>query len=405
MTQYIIRRVLLMIPTLIGVSLLVTAMVRLLPGDAVDILITENAIGGGNEAFIGLINNELEEPSWPGVEPVGSDESLFNDFNRRLAAENDIYALQDSVQAKADEAGVDLNDTEARRAFVQALPSADRLSLKNTLALDAYKDSVRARLGLDKNYIEQWWSWMTNAVQGDLGKTITGGRPVSDELKNRIPATFQLGILAMVFGTLIALPTGILSAVKQDSYPDYLLRGAAIAMLALPSFFIATMAIAGARAWFGYSFPTIWKDFWESPGQNLQLVLAPAIILGFALSGTLMRLTRAQMLEVLRQDYIRTARAKGLASRSVVLGHAVRNALLPVITILGLQIPILIGGSLVLEQIFAIPGIAKYLFDSINQREFPAVIAINMVIAFVIVLSNLVVDVTYGWLDPRVQLS
>src|SRR5690606_34092210 len=141
------------------------------------------------------------------------------------------------------------------------------------------------------------------------------------------------------------------------------------------------------------------------PWQNLQQVLVPAIILGFALSGTLMRLTRAQMLEVLRQDYIRTARAKGLAGRTVVVSHATRNALLPVVTILGLQIPILVGGSLVLEQIFAIPGIAQYLFLAINQREFPVIIAVNMVIAVVIVISNLVVDVAYGFLDPRVQLS
>jgi peptide/nickel transport system permease protein len=246
---------------------------------------------------------------------------------------------------------------------------------------------------------------VTNAVQGDLGTTIAGSRPVGDEMRKRVPVSFQLGILAMIVGSLIAIPTGIISAVKQDSAWDYVLRSTAIGMLALPSFFLATLVIAFTARWFDYSFPVIYKSFFADPWQNLQQVVVPAIILGFALSGTLMRLTRAQMLEVLRQDYIRTARAKGLAGRTVVISHATRNALLPVVTILGLQIPILVGGSLVLEQIFAIPGIAQYLFIAINQREFPVIIAVNMVIAVVIVVSNLVVDVAYGFLDPRVQLS
>ena len=402
MTQYIIRRLLLMIPTLLGVSLLVTGMVRLLPGDAVDILLAENSVGGGNETFVLLVNEELENPTWAGTEPVDSETATFG---QRQQAEFDILAAHPTYTAKATAEGVNLERAEDRRSFMAAQPSAERLQIRNDIGRVAYENEIRSRLGVDKNYIQQWWSWVSNAVQGDLGTTIAGSRPVGDEMRRRLPASFQLGLLAMFFGSLIAIPTGIISAVRQDSAWDYTLRSTAIGMLALPSFFLATIVIAFSARWFDYSFPVIYKSFWADPWQNMQQVLTPAIILGFALSGTLMRLTRAQMLEVLRQDYIRTARAKGLGSRTVVISHATRNALLPVVTILGLQIPILVGGSLVLEQIFAIPGIAQYLFLAIGSREFPIIIAVNMVIAVVIVFSNLVVDVAYGFLDPRVQLN
>jgi len=379
-TQYIVRRILLMGPTLIGVSLLVTALLRLLPGDAVDLLVTENAVGGGNATFNLLIDERLTEE--------GKDQASIT-YQDRLAAEEEIineYLLKEGKDPET--AG-----------------SSDRLSAKNALALEAFKDDIRRKLGVDKNFMEQWSDWVWHAIRGDLGESLVGGVEVRDELQRRIPVSFQLGFFAMMFGTLVAIPVGVISAVKQDSWPDYVSRSIAIAMLALPSFFIATLLIAFSARWAGYSFPIFYKDFWDNPSQNLQLVLAPAIILGFALSGTLMRLTRAQMLEVLRQDYIRTARAKGLVERRVVISHATRNALLPVVTILGLQVPILIGGSLVLEQIFGIPGVAQYLFISILNRDFPALIGVNMMIALVIIVTNLVVDITYGFLDPRVSLS
>ena len=379
MTQYIVRRILLMIPTLVGVSLLVTAFLRMLPGDAVDILVTENAVGGGNATFKLLVDEELEKQ---GIDPAEAS------FGQRSDTEAEI------ISEELRNRGIDPDEAG----------SAQRLDAKNALALEAFKDEIRAKLGIDKNYIQQWFDWMSHAVRGDLGETI-GGLSVGDELTRRIPASFQLGILAMMFGAIVAIPVGVISAVKQDTFIDYAARSGAIAMLALPSFFLATLIIAGAARWFDYSFPIFYKDFWDEPWTNLQLVLVPAIILGFALSGTLMRLTRAQMLEVLRQDYIRTARSKGLAQRRVVLGHAVRNALLPVVTIMGLQVPILIGGSLVLESIFGIPGVAQYLFISILNREFPSIIAVNMVIATLIICTNLLVDILYGILDPRVQLS
>lgn len=380
MTQYIIRRILLMIPTLIGVSLLIMFFIRLLPGDAVDILISQTEVQGLAGSFKDLTDRELEKRGFdpataPPAERQAAEKKLIDDQLRR-----------------------DGLDPETATA-------AERQTARNTLARQEYGDSIRRKVGLDKNYFEQWWAWMRDAVRGDLGESLLGSQSINEELKRRIPVSSELGILGMIFGVLIALPTGIMSAVRQDTWVDYLWRGAAIAMIALPSFFIATMVIALAGRFFDYSFPVFYKQLWDDPRTNFELVIVPGFILGVGLSGTLLRLTRAQMLEVLRQDYIRTARAKGLNGWAVTMRHAVRNALIPVVTIIGLQVPVLIGGSLVLEQIFGIPGVAQYLLISISNREFPAIVAINMIVASLIVVSNLVVDVTYAYLDPRVHLS
>jgi peptide/nickel transport system permease protein len=378
--QYIIRRIVLMIPTLIGVSLLVTALLRLLPADAVDILVAGGEVQGGTAAFKEIVDARL---SADGKDPTKAS------ITDRVRAENAVIG----EQLKKD--GID---------FEKATDS-QKNSAKSTMALNTYKDHIRERLGLDKNYFGQWFSWATHAARGDLGTSILGSRPVGAELRRRIPVSMELGALGMLVSVLIALPLGVASAVKQDGFVDYGLRSFAIAMLAIPSFFLATIIIALAARWWGYSFPVKYEEIWSNPKANLELVLVPALILGVGLSGTLLRLTRAQMLEVLRQDYIRTARAKGLAGRMVVTRHALRNAFVPVVTVIGLQVPVLVGGSLVLEQIFGIPGVAKYLFESIANRDFPAIIGVNMVVAVTIVVVNLVVDVTYAVLDPRVRLA
>jgi len=380
MTQYITRRLLLMIPTLIGVSLLITALLRLLPGDAVDILVTENAVGGGSQVFKEMVDQKLRAG---GIDPVQAG------FGDRIKVENELIG----AQLKKD--GIDFakaNDAQKQQA-------------RQDIAFNAYKDKIRAELGVDKNYIEQWWDWATDMLRGDFGTSIVGSRPVGDELKRRIPASIELGVLALLTSLIVALPVGIISAVRQDGLVDYGTRSFAIAMLALPTFFVATIVIAVAARVFDYSFPIFYKDPWVDPVANLKLVLPPALILGFSLSGQLMRLTRAQMLEVMRQDYMRTARAKGLRERVAVLRHGVRNAFIPVVTVVGLQVPVLIGGSLVLEQIFGIPGVARYLFESIIRRDFPPIIAVNVVVAFAIVFANLVVDVAYGYLDPRIRFA
>lgn len=380
MLQYIIRRVLLMIPTLIGVSLLVTALLRLLPSDAVDILVAGGEVQGGQAAFKELVDSRLAAD---GKDPTSAS------ITDRARVENALVAEQLKKE------GID---------FAKAT-DPQKNAAKSTIALDEYKDNIREGLGLDKNYFQQWLSWAGNAAKGDLGTSILGSRSVSDELKRRIPVSVELGLLGMLVSIVIALPLGVASAVKQDGFVDYGLRSFAIAMLAIPSFFLATIVIALSSRWWNYSFPVRYEEFWENPRSNLELVFVPALILGIGLSGTLLRLTRAQMLEVLRQDYIRTARAKGLGARSVVIRHALRNALVPVVTVIGLQVPVLVGGSLVLEQIFGIPGIANYLFVSIANRDFPAIIGVNMVVAVTIVVVNLLVDVMYAVLDPRVRLA
>jgi len=380
MAQYIVRRLLLMIPTLIGVSLVVTGLLRLLPADAVDVLVAGGEVQGGGEAFKELVDKRLVAD---GKNPASAT------ITDKARAENALIAEQLKREGQ---------DPETTN---QSL----RQAAKNTLALNAYKDNIRARLGLDKNYVDQWSSWAFNALRGDLGTSIIGSRPVSDELKRRIPVSIELGVLGMLISVVIALRLGVASAVKQDGPIDYGMRSLAIAALAIPSFFLATIIIAVASRFWNYSFPIKYEELWNDPKTNLELVLVPAFILGIGLSGTLLRLTRAQMLEVLRQDYIRTARAKGLASRSVVVRHAVRNAFVPIVTVIGLQVPVLVGGSLVLESIFGIPGVARYLFESISNRDFPAVIGVNMLVAFVIVFTNLVVDVLYAVLDPRVRLA
>lgn len=380
MGSYVFRRVLMMIPTVIGVSLLITALIRLLPGDAVDILVTENSVGGGSQAFKEIVNAELQKR---GIDPANAG------FGDAIKVENELIAAQLKKDGRDFATATDAQKQEARK----------------DIAFGAYKDKIRREIGLDRSYFEQWFSWASKAVRGDFGTSLVGSRPVNAELRRRLPASIELGMLALLTSVVVALPIGVISAVKQDTFLDYGTRSFAIAMLALPSFFIATIVIALAAKLFKYSFPIFYKDPWVDLEQNLKLVLVPAIILGFSLSGQLMRLTRAQMLEVMRQDYIRTARAKGLRERATVIRHGVRNAFIPVVTVIGLQVPVLIGGSLVLEQIFGIPGVARYLFESIIRRDFPPIIAVNVVVCLAIVVANLVVDVMYAYLDPRIRYT
>jgi peptide/nickel transport system permease protein len=202
---------------------------------------------------------------------------------------------------------------------------------------------------------------------------------------------------------LISIPVGVLSAVKQDTITDYLARGVAVAALAIPGFWLGTLVITFPSIWFRWTPPLQYTPIYVDPIKNLSHVVIPAAILGIGLSGTLMRLTRATMLEVLRQDYVRTAWAKGLADRVIIFRHALKNALIPVVTVLGLQVSVLVGGSVVMEQIFVIPGMGRYLLEAIQYRDYPVVQALNLVFALVILTSNLLVDIIYAYLDPRIQ--
>ena len=312
MHVYLARRLLLVFPTLLGVSILVFMLVRMLPGDAVTML------------------------------------------------------LQDYAYAK-----------------------------------DA--DEMRARLGLDRPIYVQYLEWVGGVVRGDLGTSLRNKTPVADELFNRMPVTAELGLIAMVIGLLIAIPVGVIAAVRQDTWSDYIGRSAAIGMLAIPSFWLGTLVVTLPSVWWSWTPPLRYTRLTDDPYKNLSQMIIPAILLGFALSGALMRLTRAQMLEVLRQDYVRTATAKGLAEGSVVIRHALKNAFIPVLTLLGLQVSILVGGTVVLESVFVLPGMGRYLLEAVQYRDYPVIQALNLVFAVVIVLANLLVDLLYGWLDPRVR--
>lgn len=288
-------------------------------------------------------------------------------------------------------------------ALVRALPGDAVAALLQDYAYAKDVEAMRHQLGLDRPVAVQYAEWLGAVLQGDLGNSLRSKTPIGDELKNRIPVTLELGALGMLVGALIAIPIGVVSAVRQHSVSDYLSRGLAIGMLAIPGFWIATLVVTLPSIWFKWTPSLFYTRFTTDPMKNLGIVIIPAVILGIGLSGTLMRLTRAQMLEVLRQDYVRTARAKGLPGRLVVVRHALRNALIPIVTLLGLQISILIGGSVVLEQIFVLPGMGRYLLEAIQYRDYPVIQALNLLFAGAIILSNLVVDLAYGWLDPRVR--
>jgi peptide/nickel transport system permease protein len=312
--QYAVRRFLLLVPTLFGVTLLVAALVRLLPGTVVDIIVAES---GGQ---------------------------------------------------------------------------IDRAE-------------VERRLGLDRSFPEFYADWVWGVVRGDFGQRFRGGGEVLDDLADRIPVTLELGIFAMLVALAIAVPVGVLAAVRQDSPVDYVARSFAVSAIALPTFWLGTLAVVFIPKLFGKSLPVFYHHFWDDPVENLKQMWVPAVILGAAISGSIMRLVRSQMLEVLRQDYIRTAWAKGLRERAVVMRHALRNALIPIVTIIGLQVPVLVGGSVVMESIFVLPGMGRLLMEALFMRDYPLVLGINLVVAAFIVVANLVVDLTYGYLDPRVRMA
>ena len=328
MRQYILKRLLLAIPTLIGVSLIVFFMVRLIPGDI--------------------------------VEQIAGDSPPTPEFRAQIEKE----------------------------------------------------------LGLDKPAIQQYFIWLGDVATLDFGRPLRGssGESVNQLLKDKLPVTIEMSALALMVSLMIAVPVGIISAVRQDTIIDYIARSTAISFLALPTFWLGTLIINYASNWFTASTPVPreYQEIWENPASNLEYLLfpfgnfvpvGPAIILGVSLSGTVMRLMRAQMLEVLRQDYVRTAWAKGLRERTVVTGHALKNALIPVVTVVGLQVPILISGSVVVESIYNVPGMGQQFFLSIGFRDYTVVQSIALIIAVSVVLSNLIVDITYAYLDPRIRYS
>ena len=266
------------------------------------------------------------------------------------------------------------------------------------------REALERMLGLDVPVYVQYGRWLGDILlRGTLGVSMVGVVPIEERILARLPVTIELGVMAIVIGLVIALPVGIYSAIRQDTAADYTGRAAAIIGLATPNFWLALMVMIYPSIWWGWVPPMRWVPFAEDPLGNLTLFLIPSLILGTAGAAGTMRLMRTTMLEVLRQDYVRTAWAKGLKERAVIVRHALKNALIPVVTLIGLQLPLLVGGSVIIENIFNLPGLGRLFLNALNSRDYPVVSGLNLVFGVAVLGSNLIVDLIYPYLDPRVR--
>ena len=266
------------------------------------------------------------------------------------------------------------------------------------------REALEKLLGLDRPIHVQYGHWLAGIFRhGTLGDSLLGAYTVEEKIMGRLPVTIELGLLAILIGLLIALPVGIYSAIRQDTLADYAGRSIAILGLATPNFWLATMVMLYPALWWGWSPPMEMIPFTEDPLGNLGMFLIPSLILGTAMAAATMRMTRTMMLEVLRQDYIRTAWSKGLKERVVIIRHTIKNALIPVVSLIGLQLPILVGGAVIMENIFNLPGLGQVMVDALNNRDYPVVSGVNLFFATGVVLLNLLIDLIYPSLDPRVR--
>jgi peptide/nickel transport system permease protein len=264
---------------------------------------------------------------------------------------------------------------------------------------------VKQQLGLDVPIHIQYIRWMGNIFRGNLGKSLWTDRAVIDDLAKQIPISLELGIIAILIDLIISLPIAVYSAIRQETLGDYIVRTFAILAISIPSVWVATMSVVYPSIWWKWTpaieYIPMSKDF----GRNIIQFLLPASIIGLSIAGGTMRMTRTMMLEVMRQDYIRTAWSKGLNERAVVFRHALKNAFLPILTSIGNRLPILIGGSVAMEQIFGLPGMGRYLIQALNQRDYPIISAVTLVMAAFILVVNIIIDILCAYLDPRVKFD
>jgi len=263
-------------------------------------------------------------------------------------------------------------------------------------------EDLRAKLGLNRPIHVQYVDWLGAIARGDFGESLWTRQSVLSEVARRLPVTATLGVMAIAVAVAIGIPIGVIAATRQDGLLDFVARSAAILGLSVPAFVTAIVVTLLPAIWWGWT-PPRFVAFSKDPAGHLVQFILPAIILGVASAAGIMRLTRGMLLEVLRQDYVRTAWAKGLRERVVVLKHALKNAVIPVVTVLGLQVATIAGGSVIIEWIFGIPGMGQFLVDAIVQRDYPVIQGINLVIVTIIVVTNLTVDVAYAVLDPRIR--
>ena len=336
MRAYIIRRLLLIIPTLFLLTILVFFLVRFLPGNVIDLIEAQM------EAMAGGSGIEIDREAVMRI--LGLDVPAHVQYGR----------------------------------WIGVLPTPDFFTGE---------------------------SHFKGLLQGTLGDSLWGGWSVEERILGGLPVTIELGVLAIIIGLLIALPIGIYSAIRQDTVADYAGRSIAIIGLATPNFWLALMVMIYPAIWWGWAPPMQLIPFTEDPLGNLGMFLIPSLILGTASAAATMRMTRTMMLEVLRQDYIRTAWSKGLKERVVIMRHALKNALIPVVTLIGLQLPILVGGAVIMENIFNLPGLGRLMVTALNDRDYPVVSGVNLFFATMVVGINLMIDLIYPFLDPRVRYS
>ena len=330
-----IRRLLLIIPTLFILSVLVFSSVRFIPGDTIDSMVSRIGM-----SFVGRGNIDREALE----RMMGLDVPVYVQYGR----------------------------------WVGVLPTPD------------WETGETQFKGL---------------LQGTFGKSLMGDWMVEEEILARLPVTIQLGVMAIVIGLLISLPVGIYSAMRQDTAADYVGRTGAVIGMSTPNFWLGIMVMIYPAIWWGWSPPMEYIPFSEDPLGNLGVLIIPSLILGTAGAAGTMRLTRTMMLEVLRQDYIRTARAKGLMESVVITKHALKNAAIPVVTVIGMELPILVGGSVIMENIFNLPGLGRLFVDALSDRDYPVVSGVNLVFGIAVMGANLVTDLIYPYLDPRVRYS
>ncbi len=335
MRTYIIRRLLLIIPTMLMATVIVFFAVRFIPGDIVDLMAADVGRRGlGTE----IETKYFEEQARANIKKaLGLDVPMFLQYGRWLGV----------------------------------LPQSDTGSFSGVL-------------------------------QGNLGNSLWEGTPVGRDIFARLPITVELAIFAIFIDIIIGLPLAVYSAIRQDTPTDYVSRTIAVIFMAVPTFWVGTMVTVYPAIWWGWSPSVQYIAFLDDPMGNLAQFLLPAVIMGMFAAGSTMRMMRTMMLEVLRQDYIRTAWSKGLTEWTIVLRHTLKNAIIPVVTMWGLMLPMLVGGSVVIEQIFCLPGVGRLLLEALTKRDYPIISGVNVVLASFVLIVNLLVDLTYGWLDPRV---
>lgn len=265
--------------------------------------------------------------------------------------------------------------------------------------------ALRHELGLDKPLIEQYLSFLTGVLQADFGTSLYFRHPVIVDVRRAVPVTLELALLAVLVSSAISIPLGVIAASGRNGPVDYVVRVISVVFTSIPTFWLGTLVLTGLALWARWVPPLRYVPIWEDPVANLQQFLIPALVLGVAATGVKLRMVRSQMLEVLGQDYIRTARAKGLGTMSTLRRHALRNALVPVVSLIGNQMGVLLGGAAVTETIFNLPGLGRMLITAVDTRDYPSVQAAVLVIALLLVTLNLVVDLAYAWLDPRIRYA